>query len=306
MKRVLVTGATGFIGRHTLSHLIARGFEVHAVRYRTSDSELDGVTWHHCDLLQPDNIRALFSTIAPTHLMHMAWNVQPGIYLTSEDNLRWCKAGIELVQAFAAGGGERAVFAGTCFEYDLAFGYCSEEVTPCVPTTRYGISKLALAQIVTRSPPSGISTAWGRIFYLYGPYEAPGRLVPSVVCSFLKSERPKCTHGRQIRDFLHVDDVGSAFAALLDSGVEGVVNIGSGEPVAIRSMVSAIGRLIGTAREADFGALQTPPSDPNLVIADVRKLREAVGWTPSWQLADGLADVIEWWRRRKGMELRKA
>src|ERR1700689_4628606 len=150
VKRVLVTGASGFIGRHSLSHLAARGFEIHALTREASLPNCISTVWHRGNMFDSAVIRELLAEVAPTHLLHFAWCAEPGKYQQSEDNLQWCQAGIELIRAFAASGGQRATFAGTCLEYDIYCGYCSEEMTPCVPTTRYGASKLALAQLVTR------------------------------------------------------------------------------------------------------------------------------------------------------------
>jgi nucleoside-diphosphate-sugar epimerase len=296
-KRVLVTGASGFIGRHSLPHLAARGFEVHAVAHKESLPECGSTVWHRSDVLDSAIIHKLLAEVAPTHLMHFAWYAEPGKYQQSEDNLRWCQAGIDLVRAFAESGGQRAVFAGTCFEYDFAYGYFSE-AAPCVPSTRYGASKLALAQLVTRFPPTGVSTAWGRIFHLYGPGEHPNRLASSVILSLLRGGRARCTHGRQMRDFLHVEDVASAFVALLDSDVAGILNIGSGQPVTIRALVSAIARSMGMPERIDFGAIAAPRNDPLLLIPVVGRLRDEVGWTPRFSLNDGIANTIDWWRTR--------
>jgi nucleoside-diphosphate-sugar epimerase len=150
-----------------------------------------------------------------------------------------------------------------------------------------------VAEFSTRT---GISTAWGRVFYLYGPREARERLVPSVITSLLRNEKARCSHGRQLRDFLYVEDVADAFVAILNSSARGVINIGSGEPVTIRSLVGEITRQIEMPEQAEFGAIATALTDPPMVCADTRKLREEVGWNPRWSLKDGIAETIKWWK----------
>src|SRR5215217_4494631 len=118
MKRVLVTGGTGFIGRHTLAELLARDFEVHvAARSKPSDFPSD-VSFHECDLLDAGAARRLTTRLAPTHLLHLGWYAKPGLFWTSLENLRWVAASLTLYLAFAEAGGTRAVIAGSCAEYD--------------------------------------------------------------------------------------------------------------------------------------------------------------------------------------------
>ena len=301
MKRVIVTGASGWIGSHALPFLVERGYEVHAVANRGGSAPAHGVEWHRMDLLDESAVTAILERVRPTHLLHLAWYAEPGKYQMSEQNYAWCRAGIDLLRLFAATGGRRAVFAGSCFEYDHSAGVCSETDTRCAPTTRYGACKLALSEVVTR-PPGDLSTAWGRIFYLYGPGEYPSRLVPSVIGSLLHDEPARCTHGRQLRDYLHVADVASAFAAILDGKVEGIVNIGSGEEVTVRALVEMIADAVGAPRSMlEFGAIGAAPGDSPRVVADVRRLRDEVDFRPRWQLGDGLADTVEWWRSRKSL-----
>ncbi len=299
MKRVLLTGATGFIGRHCLAPLSALGYEVHAISHFSTTPDAPAVLWHPADLLDPRGIARLLADVRPTHLMHLAWYADPRDYRTSPENLAWCQAGIELVRRFVESGGRRAVFAGTCFEYDPRYGYCSEGLTPEASSTLYAACKNSLRQVTAKyAADVGLSAAWARVFYLYGPFEPPSRLVPSVILSLLKGARAACTDGRQLRDFLHVEDVASALAIILDSSVEGSVNIGSEEPVSIRAIVEIIARQLDASGRVDFGARQPAPTDAPVVIADVRRLRDEVGWTPRFSLNDGLATTIDWWRAR--------
>lgn len=300
MKRVLVTGSNGFIGRHCLARLIERGFEVHSViRDRNKLSNSPGVQWSVADLLNPEHIESLFEKIRPSYLIHLAWYTAPGAYWTSSENLDWLQCSIEILRAFKLHGGKRFLATGTCAEYDWQFGYCSERVTPLAPSTLYSTCKNALHEVLTSfARQEGMSAAWARIFFLYGPHEQPVRLVPSVINSLLDGQPALCTHGNQIRDFLYVEDVASSLTALLDSEVEGAVNIASGQPVAVRDIIYRIAEKLGRPDLIQLGAISAPDSEAPLLIGDVSRLREEVGWTPHYDLDTGLEMTIDWWKRQ--------
>lgn len=299
MKKVLITGATGFIGQHCLAPLLARGYEVHAISSRAAKGPaVDGVQWHQADLLQNGTAQTLCASLQPSHLLHLAWYVVPGKLISSPENFAWVTASLELVRQFAAQGGKRLTVCGSGYEYDWSYGYCSEKLTPAAPNTVYGACKQAL-QLLVRSfaGENGLSAAWGRVFFLYGPAEHPNRLVSSVILSLLRGEPAKCSHGRQIRDYLHVQDVADGLVAVLDSPVEGAINVSSGQASTLREIVLTVGRLLERPELIQLGALPARANDTPLVVGENARLTAETGWKQQFELEAGLRQTIDWWKK---------
>jgi nucleoside-diphosphate-sugar epimerase len=144
-------------------------------------------------------------------------------------------------------------------------------------------------------PLLGVQTAWGRVFFPYGPAEPPTRLVPSAIRALLHGEPAPCSEGRQVRDFIYVEDVARAFVLLLASSVTGPVNIASGVDVAIGDVVTAIGRLIGRPELLQIGALPMRDFEPREITADISILA-SLGFMPAYTLEQGLQRAIDWWK----------
>lgn len=282
MRKVLVTGAGGFIGRHAAAALSAMGFEVHGIG-------------REVDLTDSAARRSLIDAVKPSHLLHFAWETRHGYFWQAPENRIWVEATVDLAKLFQEAGGERAVFAGSCAEYDWAAseaGVCREAATPLRPATAYGAAKQAAHERIAKS---GLGYAWGRLFLLYGPHEAETRLVPSIIGAALAGRAVELREPDARRDFLDVRDAGAAFAALLASAVEGAVNIASGEGSAIADVASRLTRL---AAGPDAVSPHATSPKPLRLVADIARLRHEVGFTPGRDLEQGLADAVGWWREQ--------
>jgi nucleoside-diphosphate-sugar epimerase len=298
--RVLITGASGFIGRHCVTQLLAKGHEVHAISSTARKSDARGAVWHCADLLSASETIPIINDIQSTHFLHLAWCTKPGVYWTSLENIEWVRSSLAMIQAFTQSGGQRFVGAGTCAEYDWHYGECDEETTPLNPSTLYGSSKHALQTLLTAwSKETKLSSAWGRVFSLYGPYEHPQRLVPSFISSMLSGQKATCKNPNLVRDYLHSEDVASAFVALIESTINGPVNIGSGFGVSLGDIRDLLAKKINTAVPAELlPSMPVPTSEPLLLVAKPKALTET-GWRPKFELDSGLENTIAWWRKQQ-------
>ena len=301
MRRALVTGATGFLGRSALEHVRARGYEVHAAVRRPPVGGHPGVHWHSVDLLDAAATRRLIAAIAPTDLLHLAWYTEPGIYWESPENERWMRASEALVRAFAAAGGRRAVVAGTCAEYDWerTAEPLSERDAPLAPRGAYGTAKDRLRRELERiAGETGLSAAWARLFFLFGPGEDPRRLVPSVARALLAGDPAPTSRGAQVRDYLLSSEAAGALAALLDGEVTGAVNVGSGLGTRVGDLAQMVGTAAGRPDLLRVGALPERLDEPPIVVADTGRLEREVGWRPSGELTGWVEETVDWWRGR--------
>ena len=192
------------------------------------------------------------------------------------------------------------MIAGTCAEYEWRAARLHETATPRRPATLYGVAKDGLHKILEAYAVNvGCSLAWGRIFFLYGPDEKPGRLVSDAIQTLLAGERFQTTAGNQLRDFMHVMDVAAAFVILLEANIEGPVNIGSGEAVPVRVLLERIGEETGRRELIAFGEKALAPTEPPVIEADNRRLTEELGFVSRYNLHAGLLQTLAWWRGKQ-------
>jgi nucleoside-diphosphate-sugar epimerase len=257
---VLVTGASGFVGRQTIKPLESLGFEVIAPSHRA------------CDLLDPAQMRALLDATRPSHILHCAWEVTHGRFWTAPENLDWVAATLALARHAATCGVRRFVGVGTCAEYDWSDGGATDraEGDAARPETLYGKAKLATAGLLdTFCAEAGMGFAWARLFHLFGPGEHPARFVPSIAGPLAEGRPALVRHGGLIRDMMPVEAAGAALAALVASETGGVVNIASGQGVALGDFARrlAAGSKLLTVEN------QPAPGQPARMVANISRLR---------------------------------
>lgn len=296
MKKILITGGAGFIGVPLTHLLIAEGYEVHMLINSTEMPQSPLIFQHKISMFDDFTLESFLEEHRFEHLIHLAWYTGNGCQ-SSNVNLDWVSASIRLLQAFQRHGGKNFLGAGSMSEYDFSYGYLTEDVTPLLPTTLYGMCKASFYHMSRLyCEQNGIKFQWARIFNVYGPNEKTSRLMPSATISMLKGENVRVSDCVKFQDYLYVNDTASAIAALFKSNVQGAVNISSGVPVQLRFIVELIADLTQFSGQILWGVIPRTFDDP-VVIGNNTRLSQEVGFVPQFTLKDGLTQTIEFWKK---------
>lgn len=293
--RLLMTGARGFIGSACLDLFSQEEMEIYATSSQpVNEPAHRHVTWIQTNLLKEEDCKKLIETVRPTHLLHLAWTAKPGKFWKDPENIEWLQSSLSLFKAFFKNEGEHAIGLGTCAEYESNHETCTESLTPTFPSSLYGACKLSCgigAQAIANA--FNKKMTWGRLFCPYGPSESPGRFLPDIVDHLLRQESIACGSGYQIRDYIYVKDVAHILLALFKEKIEGVINIGSGNPVSLRDVAKIVTHKLGSSELIQFGERPSLTQDADRVVANVGRLKEELQWTPLYSLEEGIKEMIE-------------
>lgn len=309
--RVLLTGASGFIGAHLVSALVHEGSEVAIVLNHGDNAlRLEGLMDHlhvyHGDLTSALPIESALTEFSPDFVYHLAAaGVKP--YFDPVHIMNTNVVGTTLLAELLRNLPHacRLIYTGSSFQYGV--GDNLSEHHPFKPTTIYGASKAAgeiLLQMYARTYGLDISVA--RLFTVYGPGERIGRLVPTVIVAALQQKRLLVTGGRQERDFVYISDIVQGLLQLASqkdaSGKS--VNLSSGHGISVRAMIEKISEVLGVELDVEIGALPYREGEIWNQSGDNALARKVLDWQPSTSLKSGIEQTANWYHDNLELALR--
>ena len=295
MKKLLITGGSGFVGRSLLP-LLQRKYDV-CLLSSQDELSIDGFSGEilSCDIFDTVRLEGILSSVKPEKLIHLAWGMEAGNY-NLQSNYSWLLASMRLLELFQENGGKSVMMVGSCTQYDWTLGGCDETRTPRAYGTMYGNCKNILEDFALSFCAShDLQCICTRPFFMYGPREAEYRFVAHLINSLLKDREAIVENGSLYRDYLHVEDVAGLMVSLLNTNSSGVFNVGAGEMYNLGSMAVMIGELLN---KPDLVTIRIPDNISNrYLFAKMDNVRSVTNWLPEHDLESGLLNTIEWWER---------
>jgi UDP-glucose 4-epimerase len=305
MKRVLLTGATGFVGTNLARRLLDEGHVVHVLlrpqhndwRIRSIKNELN---IHIVDLNDVDVVNSKISEIQPEWIFHLAaygaYSTQTNFQRMADTNLT---ATANLVDACVRTGFEAFINTGSSSEYGYK-DHAPSENEWIEPNSSYAVTKAAAThycRFIAQSQKVNIYTV--RLYSVYGPYEEPTRLIPTLIVDGLQERLPPLVNPNISRDYIFVDDVSEAYLTLASNSnriSNKIYNLGSGVQVSLREVVDVACKQLSIASEPIWGSMPDRQWDTSFWLADHSKITDDFGWNPTFSFADGFLKTISWFQ----------
>jgi len=287
--RILITGATGFIGQVVLPLLVAKGAHVLVLTTKPSNT-LASAGIETVDFLNipKDQVNTRIQEFSPSALLHLGWSGLPDY--SADTCLANVASSIHVIRMALAGGVSRIVGAGSCWEYGDLKGELSESMS-APSTSIFAESKSCLRQLLNSvEQETGTQTRWARIFYAYGAGQREGSLIPRTINAWRAGSAPELRDIESALDFIHVEDVASGLVALtLQSGPSGVFNLGSGAATKVSDVVELV--RLQVAGEQNLIKIKHRHEE-DATWADNRAMQSAFEWSPKISLAEGIEKTL--------------
>lgn len=281
-KRILVTGASGFIGTVLCQRLRARGETVFSVtRYPREASDVE------MNLLDSSSLELAIRAIKPDYVVHLAWTVKHGSFNDDPTNISWLAATMNLARAAADSKVQRFIAAGTCGEYGNNDESLSER-DACNPSNLYTVSKLATCRVLEKYfSQTETSFAWARLFFVYGVGEPRQKLISSAIKTLLDGKSYEVNQAETEIDLIYVSDVANALVLLLECRQSGIWNVCTGTAVRIVDVLDLVSKALlrGTIEVNRRGPKKRVVGDPSAI--------RMLGWRPEITLAQGIDLLVQ-------------
>lgn len=296
MRTVLMTGATSFIGRHMLTHLLRAGVQVTAIV--RPDSPYNVYLPQHLLLnvlpLPLDDVETLPARlrVSPDTIIHLAWDGTRMPQREDDALQAWnTKRSLQLIDIGVEVGVN--VFMGAGSQAEYGYGGVLREDSPTHPSNAYGKAKLAVCQEgASRCKAQGLRFVWPRIFSLYGRGDAAGTLVSVCLDKMQQNEDVLLSPCTQMWDFLYIQDAVAALIMLLENDeAAGVYNLASGKARPLYEFVEEMARAVGTSSRLLFGTLPLG-NNPEGFMPAVEKIMACVEWRPTTPFAEGIRKML--------------
>lgn len=288
--KILLTGATGFIGSAFLRHAVEAGHELAAlVRPERRAALPVGPRIHPLEGTLADAPWREIADFAPDACVHAAWVTTPGIYLESPENVQFLAWSQDFLRRAMNTGVSQIVALGTCLEYAMTGAPLAETATPLAPASAYARAKDELRRWLAAGAGGG-RAVWARVFYPYGPGEHPARLATSVAQRVRRGETVTLATPASVKDYIFISDLAAALLAVVENRFHGPINLGTGEGVTVGAVAAEIAAQLGRPELIRAGE-PTAPDPLAHVVADAARLR-ALGWRPRVPLREGVARLL--------------
>jgi nucleoside-diphosphate-sugar epimerase len=305
MKRALITGGTGFVGANLARHLLAQGHRVHLLvrrgyqpwRIAEIRDRIDLVEVHLTD--RRGLLRAI-KAIRPDWVFHLATY---GAYPTQNDLQEMLRTNIHgtinLVEACVKVGFEAFINTGSSSEYGYK-DHAPPETEWLDPNSHYALTKAFATHYCRYTATSQrLRLTTLRLYSVFGPYEEPTRLIPTLITHGMRGELPALVNPAIARDFVYVDDVNNAYclaAEGAEAGEGAVYNVGTGTQLTLHAAVEVARQEFGIGAEPRWGTMPDRQWDTNMWVADSHQIRAALGWYPTVSFAEGFRRTVDWYR----------
>lgn len=309
-RRVVVTGASGFVGANLVRRLLGEGHAVHLLlrpghaTWRLAEIQTD-VRVHLVSLTDREGVERAVRQIRPEWIFHLAvhgaYSSQSDVHEIFQTNVIGT---VNLLEACVGTGFDAFINTGSSSEYGFKDHPPSEREW-LEPNSHYSVTKAATThycRFTAQSKKVHIPTL--RLYSVYGPYEEPARLLPTVLIRALDGELPPLVNPDIARDFVYVDDVVDAYllaATTRGSELGAVYNVGTGIQTTLRDVVDCVRRVAGVTAEPSWGSMPDRKWDTTSWVADNRKIREELGWSPAHDFEQGFRRMRDWFRSHSAM-----